>query len=79
LGLAGGVATGAILARLVVAVVSVTANAEVPEPPLVLAVDWPVLALGVLAYAVLVVALTGAVIRTAFRRDVPGRALGVET
>jgi hypothetical protein len=64
LGLAGGVAAGAIVGALVVAVVSVTAGAENPSPPLVLAVDWKLilLVLGTL------VALSGACAQVATRR-----------
>jgi ABC-type antimicrobial peptide transport system permease subunit len=45
-GVAGGIATGAILAALVSSVVAVTAGATQPLPPLVLAFDWPLLAVG---------------------------------
>jgi hypothetical protein len=68
-GLAGGLATGAILSALTLSLVSVTASAAQPEPPLRLIFDWPLLGLAVLAYAavaaVLVVAAT----------HLPGRAL----
>ncbi len=40
LGLAGGVAAGAVVSALVVSVVTVTAGAGVPLPPLQLTVDW---------------------------------------
>ena len=36
---------GAILSTLVISLVSVTASAAEPEPPLVLALDWPLLAI----------------------------------
>ncbi len=42
LGLAAGVGVGAALSRIVVRLVALTANVAAPEPPLVLAVDWPV-------------------------------------
>src|SRR5439155_46705 len=54
-GLAGGIATGAILSRLVLSLVSVTASAAKPEPPLQLVLDLPLLAAAVAAYAVLAV------------------------
>src|SRR4029077_9674052 len=40
LGLAGGVAAGAIVSALVVSVVTVTAGAGVALPPLELTIDW---------------------------------------
>jgi ABC-type antimicrobial peptide transport system permease subunit len=53
LGLGGGVAAGAIVGALVVAVVTVTAGAEDALPPLRLVFDWPLAlaALGALALA----------------------------
>jgi hypothetical protein len=58
-GLAGGIATGAILSRLVLSLVSVTASASKPEPPLRLVLDLPVLATAIGAYALLAVVLVG--------------------
>jgi len=52
-GLVGGIVTGAILSRLVLSLVSVTASAAKPEPPLRLVLDLPLLASAVAAYAVL--------------------------
>jgi hypothetical protein len=49
-GVAGGLATGAILVSLVSSVVAVTAGATTPLPPLVVALDWPLLALGAAAF-----------------------------
>ena len=43
-GIVGGIALGAILASLVIALVSVTAGAAEPEPPLRLVLDLPLLA-----------------------------------
>jgi hypothetical protein len=61
-GLGGGVAAGALLSRLVVDLVALTANARAAELPLELALDWRVLALAVslcgLLASVLVVAVT---------------------
>jgi hypothetical protein len=73
-GAAGGVVLGAVLAATVVDLVAVTAEARVPEPPLLLEVDWPALALGLLAFAALAAALVGAATRWAFRSPTPGRA-----
>jgi len=58
-GLAGGIATGAILSRLVLSLVTVTASAAKPEPPLRLELDLPLLAAAVAVYAVLAVVLVG--------------------
>jgi hypothetical protein len=61
-GLLGGIVAGAVLSRLVVDLVAVTANARAVELPLELALDWRVLALAVgacgLLASVLVVAAT---------------------
>jgi predicted lysophospholipase L1 biosynthesis ABC-type transport system permease subunit len=51
-GVGGGLATGAILVTLVSSVVAVTAGATTPLPPLVVSLDWPLLALGCAAFAV---------------------------
>ena len=56
-GLAGGVAAGAVLSRLVVDLVAVTATGRAAELPLELALDWRVLALAVGACALLASAL----------------------
>ena len=59
--MAGGILAGAVLAVLVTRVVSVTARAEAPEPPLVTSVDPVLLVVGALAAAgaaALLVALT---------------------
>ena len=62
-GLAGGIATGAVLSRLVLSLVAVTASAAKPEPPLHLVVDLPLLAAAVAAYALLAVLLVGGATR----------------
>ena len=51
-GVVGGVVTGAILVTLVSSVVSVTAGATTPVPPLVVSLDWPVLFLGLVVFVV---------------------------
>ena len=68
-GLVGGLATGAVLSALTLSLVSVTASAAEPEPPLRLVVDWQVLGLAVLVYAVIAAALV--LVAT----QLPGRAL----
>ena len=78
-GLVGGIVTGAILAILIVALVTLTAGAISPEPPLVLGVDWPVLLLGFVVYAALAAVVVGIATRRAFRGDVAGRFAEVGT
>jgi hypothetical protein len=56
-GVVGGLVAGAILVTLVSAVVSVTAGATTPLPPLVVSIDWPLLALGLVGFAVAAAAL----------------------
>ena len=72
-GLLGGIATGAILSLLVVDLVRLTANAARPQPPLLVAVDWPVVALAVGAYALAAVLLVGLATARAFRAPAPPR------
>jgi hypothetical protein len=50
-GIVGGIAAGAVVSALVVAVVAVTAGAGNPVPPLLLRVDWIVVALALLCLA----------------------------
>src|SRR5207248_128805 len=45
-GALGVIATGAVLAALIIALVTLTAGAGASQPPLVLAVDWPIVLLG---------------------------------
>jgi FtsX-like permease family len=78
-GLVGGVLTGAVLAALIVSLVTLTASAGAAEPPLLLGVDWPVLLLGLVAYSGLAALLVGMATRTAFRADVAGRFAEVGT
>jgi hypothetical protein len=56
-GLVGGIATGAALTALVVDLVQLTANAGLPDPPLVAALSWPVLAAALVSYAAAVALL----------------------
>ncbi|HEX2112223.1 MAG TPA: hypothetical protein VHF67_11800, partial [Gaiellaceae bacterium] len=73
-GVFGGAATGAVLSVLVTDLVRLTANAARPEPPLVLAVDWAVVALAVAAYALATAAVIGVATARAFRAAVPAPA-----
>lgn len=73
-GLLGGIAAGLVLGRVVVALVALTAAAELPEPPLLLTVDARVLATGLAAASVLAAVLVAAAAAMAFRGAVAGRA-----
>jgi hypothetical protein len=66
-GILGGVALGAVLSLLVVSVVLVTAGGALPEPPLVLAVDWPLLVAGVAGFLLAAALLTSSLTWHAFR------------
>jgi hypothetical protein len=72
-GLLGGILTGLVLSLLVVGFVELTANATVPNPPLLLSLDWTVVGLAgtvaVVAAIVVVVLATG----QAFRQAAPAR------
>jgi hypothetical protein len=59
LGLAGGLAAAALLAVLAVDLVTLTAGASLPEPPLALSVDWRLVGLCCAVYGVLTAALVG--------------------
>ena len=78
-GLVGGIATGAVLAALVVSLVTLTAGAGSPQPPLLLGVDWPVLLLGLAGYILFAATLVGLATSRAFRADVAGRFAEVGT
>ena len=71
-GIAGGIGLGAILSALVISLVSVTAGAAEPEPPLRLAVDLPLLAAAAAAYIVIAALLVLAA--TTLRGRAPSRA-----
>jgi hypothetical protein len=53
--------------------VEVAANATAPQPPLVLSIDWGVLALGLVAYLAAAAALVAAATWSAFRAPSAGR------
>jgi predicted lysophospholipase L1 biosynthesis ABC-type transport system permease subunit len=71
-GVVGGLALGAILTSLVIALVSVTAAAARPEPPLQLVLDVPLLLLAAVLYVLVAVLLVGAA--TSLRGRAPQRA-----
>jgi len=72
-GVVGGALTALVLSVLVVGFVELTANAGVPNPPLVLAVDWPVVLLAAAAATAAAAVLVFLVIARAFRRATPER------
>jgi hypothetical protein len=78
-GLLGGIATGVVLAALVVALVTLTAAAGSTELPLLLGIDWPVVVLGLLLYFVLGALIVSIATRRAFRAEVAGRFAEVGT
>lgn len=78
-GLLGGLLLGAALTALIVALVTLTASGGLPEPPLLLGADWPVLALGLLVYAAIGAAVVALATHRAFRADVAGRFAEVGT
>ena len=65
-GLVAGALAGALLALLVTRVVSVTARATAPDPPLATTFDLRVVAVGAIAYLVLAALLVGLATRSAF-------------
>jgi hypothetical protein len=72
-GVAGGVLTALVLSLLVVGFVELTANAGVPNPPLVLALDWPVVLLSAFVATALATALIAYVTARSFRGPTPAR------
>jgi len=72
-GLAGGLATGAILSGLVVDLVVLTAGATKPEPPLRLALGWQLVAVGLALLLALGGLVVAAITRGAFRSPTAGR------
>ncbi len=71
-GIVGGLILGAILSALVISLVSVTAAAAEPEPPLRLSLDWQLLAVAAVVYLLLAVVLVAAA--TSLRGRAPARA-----
>jgi hypothetical protein len=74
-GLIGGTVTGAVLSSLVLSLVSLTASAALPEPPLRLVLDPRLLGGAVVAYAVFATALVYAA--TSLHESAPSRAAEV--
>jgi hypothetical protein len=76
-GIVGGVGLGAVLSALVISLVSVTAGAVAPEPPLRLALDLPLLAAAAAGYVIVAALLIVYATRT--RGHAPPRAAEVAT
>ncbi len=74
LGIVGGVGLGALLSRLVVSLVRVSATTATPEPPLRFDPAWLASGLGVLALAVTAALVAEGTSLAAFRSERPRRA-----
>jgi hypothetical protein len=74
-GVAGGIVLGTVLSALVLSLVSVTASAAEPEPPLRLSLDLPLILGAAALYVVAAIVLVGAA--TALRGRAPSRAAEV--
>ena len=72
-GMVGGVALGLVLSRLVVSVVSVSAETTAPVPPLRYEAAWPTVVVSLAVLAVLVLGLTELTVRHALRGEAPPR------
>jgi hypothetical protein len=72
-GVAGGIATGAVLAALVLSLVRATANLAAPQPPLALTVDWRLVAVGAAALVVVGAAAVATASHVAFHGRAAGR------
>jgi len=72
-GALGGVLLGLVLSRLVVSVVSVSAETTAPNPPLQYNPAWPVVLGGIGVLALLVLVLTELTTRHALRGSSPER------
>ena len=73
-GASGGLALGLILSRLVVSVISVSAETTVPDPPLRYDPGWPAVLVGLAVLIAAVLVLIELTARHALRGPVPRRA-----
>jgi hypothetical protein len=73
IGLVGGLVLGSVLSTLVVELVTLTANAELPEPPLLLEFDWPLVALTAAGFVALAAVVVAGMTRASFRAPTPAR------
>jgi hypothetical protein len=78
-GLAGGLATGAVLSALAVRFVVLTASGSSPAPPLRLAIGWPLVALALALFTAFGAVLVAAITRHAFHAQTAGRYTEVGT
>jgi ABC-type antimicrobial peptide transport system permease subunit len=76
-GVLGGLGLGAILSALVISLVSVTASAAEPQPPLRLSLDVPLIVLAAVGYVAAAALLVGAA--TMLRGRAPARAAEAAT
>jgi hypothetical protein len=76
-GVLGGIGLGAILSALVISLVSVTASAAEPQPPLQLSLDLPLIVLAAVGYVVAAALLVGTA--TMLRGRGPARAAEAAT
>ena len=74
-GVAGGLVLGAVLSALVISLVSVTAGAAEPDPPLRLSLDLPLLLAAAVLYVALAALLVG--LATSLRGRAPSRVAEV--
>jgi hypothetical protein len=72
-GIAGGLVLGLVLSRLVVSVVSVSAETTTPVPPLVTDPAWGTAAAGLAVLVALVLGLTELTVRHALKGQTPSR------
>jgi hypothetical protein len=73
-GIGGGLVLGAVLSRLVVTLVGVSAETTVPDPPLAYHAGWTLVLTGFLALIAIGAALTELTARRALAGDTPARA-----
>lgn len=76
-GLAGAALSGLALSLLAVRLVALTANATRPEPPLLLTVSWPVVAVALVVLLALGTVLVAGATARAFRAPAAGRSAEV--
>jgi hypothetical protein len=73
-GVAGGLALGLLLSRVVVSLVRLSGSTAPPDPPLRLDLPWPVALAALGAVVLALLAVVEATTRRAFRGDAPERA-----
>jgi hypothetical protein len=73
-GVLGGLVVGAVLARLVVSLLEISASATLPEPPLVFDAGWRSVGVTLAVFAVAASVAAELSVRRAFRGETPQRA-----